>query len=158
MYVDRFHIVSLCSFPTHILPVLSVRKRLCILCVLPKFHNLPSRGNIIDYCIRNLNSLRQFHIDPSPRFFMLGWLGAVMIYVVAEGVGDSLSHRLVVLARRIASVVARYMVSLGSRINPRQPPRSRYSNSSTSVMTHSEVVFFVFVWVCSYWNNPFGLW
>ena len=39
--------LSLCSFPTHVLPVLSVRKRLCILCVPPKFHNLPSRGNII---------------------------------------------------------------------------------------------------------------
>jgi len=38
--------LSLCSFPTHVLPVLSVRKRLCILCVPPKFHNLPSRGNI----------------------------------------------------------------------------------------------------------------
>jgi len=25
--------LSLCSFPTHVLPVLSVRKRLCILCV-----------------------------------------------------------------------------------------------------------------------------
>ena len=35
------------SFPTHVLPVLFVRKRLCILCVPPKFHNLPSRGNII---------------------------------------------------------------------------------------------------------------
>ena len=37
------------SFPTHVLPVLSVRKRLCILCVPPKFHNLPSRGNIIPF-------------------------------------------------------------------------------------------------------------
>jgi len=38
--------VSLCSFPTHVLPVLSVRKRSCILRVPPKFHNLSSRGNI----------------------------------------------------------------------------------------------------------------
>jgi len=37
----------LSSFPTHALPVLFARKRLCILCVPPKFHNLPSRGNII---------------------------------------------------------------------------------------------------------------
>jgi len=36
----------LCSFPTHVLPVLSVRKHLCIVCVPPKFHNLPSCGNI----------------------------------------------------------------------------------------------------------------
>ena len=35
-------ILSLCSFPTHVFPVLSVRKRLCILCVPPKFNNLPS--------------------------------------------------------------------------------------------------------------------
>ena len=38
--------LSLSSFPTHVLPVLSLRKRLCNLCVPPKFHNLPSRGNI----------------------------------------------------------------------------------------------------------------
>jgi len=37
--------LSLSSFLTHVLPVLSVRKRLCILCVPPKFHNLPSREN-----------------------------------------------------------------------------------------------------------------
>jgi len=38
--------LSLCSFPTHVLPVLSVRKRSCIFRVPPKFHNLSSRGNI----------------------------------------------------------------------------------------------------------------
>jgi len=36
------HCLSSC--PGHVLPE---RKRLCILCVPPKFHNLPSRGNII---------------------------------------------------------------------------------------------------------------
>jgi len=39
--------LSLSSFPSQVLPVLFVRKRLCILCVPPKFHNLPPRGNII---------------------------------------------------------------------------------------------------------------
>ena len=43
--------LSLCSFPTHVLPILSVRKRLCILCVPPKFHNLPSRE-----CVCQLDS------------------------------------------------------------------------------------------------------
>ena len=41
--------LSLSSFPTNVLPVLSVRKCLCILCVPPKFHNLPSRGYITIY-------------------------------------------------------------------------------------------------------------
>jgi len=50
--------LSLSSFPTHVLPVLLVRKRLCILCVPPKFHNLPSRGNIV--VIDNLELVR-FH-------------------------------------------------------------------------------------------------
>ena len=35
------------------LPVLSVTKRLCIVCVPPKFHNLPSRGNNIISEIRS---------------------------------------------------------------------------------------------------------
>jgi len=39
--------MSLSSLPTHVLPVLSIRKLLCILCEPPKFHNLPLRGNII---------------------------------------------------------------------------------------------------------------
>ena len=39
--------MSLCSCTTHVLPVLSVRKRLCILYVPPKFHSLLSRGNIL---------------------------------------------------------------------------------------------------------------
>jgi len=34
------------SFLTYVLPVLFARKRLWILCVPPKFHNLPSCGNI----------------------------------------------------------------------------------------------------------------
>ena len=38
--------LSLSSFPTHVFPVLSVRKRLWFLCVPLKFHNLPSCGNI----------------------------------------------------------------------------------------------------------------
>ena len=37
------------SFPTYVLPVLSVRNRLCILRVQPKFYNFPSRGNIIPW-------------------------------------------------------------------------------------------------------------
>ena len=39
--------LSLPSFPTHVLPVLSVRNHLLISCVPPKHHNFPSRGNII---------------------------------------------------------------------------------------------------------------
>jgi len=38
--------LSLSSFPAH---VLSVRKRLYIFCIQPKFHNLPLRGNIISF-------------------------------------------------------------------------------------------------------------
>jgi len=38
--------LSLSSFPTQVLPVLSVRNCLCILCIPPKFRKLPSRGNM----------------------------------------------------------------------------------------------------------------
>jgi len=49
MCVDRFHIVSLFLSNPCTPSTLSKEafKGLCILCVLPKFHNLPSRGNII---------------------------------------------------------------------------------------------------------------
>jgi len=33
-------------------PVRSVRKRLCILCFPPKFHNLPSRGDNTEHLVR----------------------------------------------------------------------------------------------------------
>jgi len=61
---------SLSSFPTHVLPVLLVRMRLCILCVPPKFHNLPSRGNIV--MIDNLE-LVHFHKNDVHRQWNAVW-------------------------------------------------------------------------------------